>query len=320
MNNVPARKLARLETLEATIREGLTKFLEVGKALLLIKEEELYLEAGYTRWSDYCKERWGIPLAKANNYILLNEVAESLDVPDDRLPTAQAHLKQLALIDDPQLRKKAWAECLAKWAMPTAKDVASVVRSYRFKDNPVLTALVLANVITPKQSSELANTLANLPPYYMEAFEQHGFDDTHCITADALQALRSLEYTAQDQVKDVLAQGGLWLGDTFVPLAEVTPADILTVQRQVKAAQYKADQAHVKTVQPDVYYGSQIYDTNKPATIIVSPDGIAPNTIAKALEADGYNIVLVVATKKPFINKAIVGTDLVEDLLEYVEN
>lgn len=48
-----------LAELEALIQGGLRTFIEVGRALLEIRDRRLYRDAGYTEFDTYCRQRWG---------------------------------------------------------------------------------------------------------------------------------------------------------------------------------------------------------------------------------------------------------------------
>jgi hypothetical protein len=54
---VTAAIQSRLETLERVIESGLRTFVEVGEALMEIRDQRLYQDATF---EDYCRERWGI--------------------------------------------------------------------------------------------------------------------------------------------------------------------------------------------------------------------------------------------------------------------
>ena len=57
-----------LERLEAIIEEGLPQFIEVGLALLEIRQRELY-RLSHRTWTDYLRERWDMSDSRARQLI-----------------------------------------------------------------------------------------------------------------------------------------------------------------------------------------------------------------------------------------------------------
>jgi len=57
---VPVSESTRtLADCEAVIRRGLNSFIEVGEALMEIRDNRLYREKGFGRFEDYCQQEWG---------------------------------------------------------------------------------------------------------------------------------------------------------------------------------------------------------------------------------------------------------------------
>ena len=66
-----------LERCEVVIKQGLETFIEVGQALLTIREKRLYrLEFG--TFEDYCRDRWGMQRQYANRMIAASEAISNL--------------------------------------------------------------------------------------------------------------------------------------------------------------------------------------------------------------------------------------------------
>jgi hypothetical protein len=84
---VPARTLTDLE---GVIERGLQTFIEVGEALLEIRERRLYRESGYTEFDDYCRERWGWSETYATRNIQAAQVTQALPYGDGPANEAQA--------------------------------------------------------------------------------------------------------------------------------------------------------------------------------------------------------------------------------------
>lgn len=112
----------RLSELEATIERGLATFVEVGQALLEIRDSRLYRDSHGT-FEDYCRERWGFNRQRASQLIQASEVSKYLDSP----PQNDAQARELApLKDDPERMVEAWEEASADGA-PTAETVREAV-------------------------------------------------------------------------------------------------------------------------------------------------------------------------------------------------
>ena len=66
-----------LDECEQVIERGLTTFVEVGQALMEIRDGRLY-RATHSDFDTYCRERWGWNVRYANRVIGAAEVAEEL--------------------------------------------------------------------------------------------------------------------------------------------------------------------------------------------------------------------------------------------------
>lgn len=68
---------SRLSDLEAVIERGKRSFLEVGTALMEIRESRLYRET-HKNFDDYCRERWGWGRDYVDKQIAAAKFAEAL--------------------------------------------------------------------------------------------------------------------------------------------------------------------------------------------------------------------------------------------------
>jgi len=87
----PAGTLAQLEGI---IERGLETFIEVGQALMRIRDERLYREAGYSSFEVYCQERWGHRRAWADRQISAMRKVAELD-PTGSTPANEWQARQL---------------------------------------------------------------------------------------------------------------------------------------------------------------------------------------------------------------------------------
>jgi hypothetical protein len=129
----PGGDLARLE---AVIERGLTTFIEVGAALLEIRERRLYRE-GFDSFEGYCRDRWGMARRTAYRYI---EAAEVVDHVSDRTQVLPANVEQTRPLASllPDQQRVAWARSVetAPDGRPTGEHVRAVVDDLFPKDGP----------------------------------------------------------------------------------------------------------------------------------------------------------------------------------------
>jgi phage N-6-adenine-methyltransferase len=113
----------RLEVLEGIIERGRQTFIEVGEALLEIRDSRLY-RAGHLTFEDYCRERWGFMRDTGDRLIAAAEVALAL-TPIGVSPTNEAQARELApLRGDPEAMREVWQETLERVGPePTARDI-----------------------------------------------------------------------------------------------------------------------------------------------------------------------------------------------------
>src|SRR6266540_534193 len=65
---IAKRERGRLVELEGVIRHGLSTFIEVGNALMEIRDSKLY-RATHKTFDDYCRERWGFSDSRGRQLI-----------------------------------------------------------------------------------------------------------------------------------------------------------------------------------------------------------------------------------------------------------
>jgi hypothetical protein len=125
-----ARELAECE---AVLREDLAAFIRVGRALLKIREGELYRDS-YSTFEEYCREAWGLSRTYAFGHIEAAKVVDNLQRFDiAELPHNQRVAQELVpLRNNPQLMAEVWHEVLqeaqANGRKPSAVAVQRAVR------------------------------------------------------------------------------------------------------------------------------------------------------------------------------------------------
>lgn len=134
-NGAPVKPLSaaerkRLTELEATIDPGLKTFIEVGQALLEVRDRRLYREEDAT-FEAYCERRYGLPVREAYRLIDCAR-AEDILCPIGQKPALpnEAVARELApLIGEPDRMRDAWnlAQQNAGGKRVTAKIVCEAV-------------------------------------------------------------------------------------------------------------------------------------------------------------------------------------------------
>jgi len=124
-----------LDSLERTIDQALAEFVNVGSALMRIRDERLY-KASHPKFEEYCKARWKFSVKHAYRLIAAAKIVEQLkagkgQVPPESLPTREAQVRPLAQLwetadcDPVSIWKDALKE--AKGKAPTAVLISKLV-------------------------------------------------------------------------------------------------------------------------------------------------------------------------------------------------
>lgn len=122
-SGVAPRSLAELE---AIIDRGIQTFIDVGSALLEVRDRRLYRESHLT-WDDYCRERWNMSRIHAHRLIEAAEVSAML--PTGNTPDSERQARELVpLKDDPDAVREVYAEVVEQTdGQPTARAVREAV-------------------------------------------------------------------------------------------------------------------------------------------------------------------------------------------------
>ena len=117
----------RLQELEAIIARGQKAFVEVGNALLEIRERRSYKERGYKSFDDYCREHWSFTKQRANQFVEAAKVVKELESTTmvAVLPESERQARELSRADDPV---EVWAEVVEQHA--PAEITAAVIREH----------------------------------------------------------------------------------------------------------------------------------------------------------------------------------------------
>ena len=119
-----------LERCEVVIKQGLQTFIEVGQALMTIKEKRLY-RIGYKTFEDYCVEKWSISRPRAFQLIEAANVISGLSTIVDILPKTESQVRPLTSLE-PEIQKQVWSEVVKTHGDNiTAPKVQTVVNDWK---------------------------------------------------------------------------------------------------------------------------------------------------------------------------------------------
>src|SRR5574342_105099 len=115
---------------EVVIERGMGVFIEVGTALMSVRDNRLY-RAEHGTFEDYCHERWALSATHANRMIDSARVVETIITPigAEIIPATESQARELApLLDQPEELREVWNEAVERGnGAPTA----SVIRAVR---------------------------------------------------------------------------------------------------------------------------------------------------------------------------------------------
>jgi hypothetical protein len=124
--------VSQLAQCEEIIERGLDSFIEVGNALLQIREGRLYRE-DYDDFETYCQERWEMCGRRAHQLIESAKVIANISSTEQivQFPRSESQVRPLTSLPLP-IQRVAWTEAVTtakRPGKPTAEEVrAAVIR------------------------------------------------------------------------------------------------------------------------------------------------------------------------------------------------
>jgi len=115
----------RFTELESVIDVGLKTFVDVGNALLEIRDSRLY-RAQWGTFDEYCRERWGMAKSRAYQLIDAAQVSANVSTVVDILPVSERQARPLTRLE-PEKQREAWQTAVE--TAPGGKVTATHVRS-----------------------------------------------------------------------------------------------------------------------------------------------------------------------------------------------
>lgn len=118
-------EVTHLQECEAVIERGIKTFVDVGLALMEIRDNRLYRQ-DFATFEDYCRDRWGMARRTAYQYLDAALVVENVRNCAQILPTTESQARPLASLA-PAQQIQAWK--LAVETAPEGKITAAHVQS-----------------------------------------------------------------------------------------------------------------------------------------------------------------------------------------------
>lgn len=120
-----------LAGLEQRIERGFAVFVDVGTALMEIRDRRLYRQQ-YSTFEEYCRVRWGLKRQRAYELMDAAGVVQNLSENFRHLPTRESHAAALAPLE-PEVQRELWQRAVesAPNGKLTAAHVKQVVEAYR---------------------------------------------------------------------------------------------------------------------------------------------------------------------------------------------
>jgi len=216
---------------EAVIEQGLKTFVDVGNALLAIRDKRLYRQ-DFGTFEDYCQDRWGMVRRQADRLIAAAETAENLR-PIGLIPQSESVIRPLTRLD-PDQQRQVYQRAVetAPNGKVTAAHVEATARVFVSPVSPQPVAV--APVVVPNEYEEMADELEE---------DEDGYDWTE----DSVNELDTVTITdAGGWEETITVRGGI---------ASVTEA--LEIAHEVKQ---NGMAVHFSSESPEHYTPKKIID------------------------------------------------------------
>jgi hypothetical protein len=152
----PTLTVAERDTLtdcETTIERGMQTFLEVGNALMTIRNNRLY-RAEFGTFEDYCDERWQFSSTHAYRLIDAAAVVELISSPmGEEINISERATRELApLLDDPEELKAIYEDAVEQTG--GAPSAAAIKQARKKRESPEPVNQPESTVSEPGQAEE----------------------------------------------------------------------------------------------------------------------------------------------------------------------
>lgn len=204
-----------LLSLEAVVSSGLQGFIEVGGALLSIRDRRLY-RATHATFEDYMSGRWHMTRQHGNRLVKAAETVGAIamePIGSIPLPANEAQARPLGRLPSEE-RASAWQEAVERaGGQPTARDVTDVVMRRIAPTDSGASVPIDDSILIPG-SEEYDGDEWYTPTEYVEAARKVlgriGLDPASCPTAQGV--VRAEKYYTKDDDGLLLP----WRGTVFL--------------------------------------------------------------------------------------------------------
>lgn len=252
MTALAMTEAAALAEHEAAVERGLATFLDVGRALLAIRDARLY-RAKHDTFESYCESRWGMSKSHANRMVQAAEVAEAM-TPIGVTPTSESQARELApLLDEPERLREVWTEAVEQTAgKPTAAVIRDIVRPpiRQVETHTTKTEVIVdqdtGEVLTPQEWAETETERQVVNP--LAAARADVARQPVIVAGKAIERLHSARLTFEavgspaDLVADIaldpaeLDNSGYWLDEIESAIAVLQAFSVALRRRNIRSA------------------------------------------------------------------------------------
>lgn len=137
---ITADELTELSRHETVIERGLATFVEVGQALLAVRDGRLY-RAEYRTFEVYCEQRWQMSSSRARQLISAVQTVTNVTVAGLPAPANEGQARELTRVPEPE-QAEVWRETIERTSgRPTAAAIRVVRDEGQAPPSPASTIL-----------------------------------------------------------------------------------------------------------------------------------------------------------------------------------